>query len=105
MVNINNPMQEKPIYFYMANLWSEVEKIFISNEKGDNASSQSAFRRAMPIIAKIKSFNNKSASFEIDILQDILNDLNSIPRKYLADRKQISAYLYPFALRAMSGKN
>ena len=97
-------MQEKPIYFYMANLWSEVEKIFISKEKGDDASSRSAFRRAMPIIAKIKSFNNKSASFEIDILRDILDDLNNISRKYLADRKQLSSYLYPFALRAMSDR-
>lgn len=92
-------MQEKPIHFYVANLWSEVEKVFAWKEKGDKNLMQSALGRAMHIIEKIKSFNNKSATFEISILEDILNDLDNFPRKYLADRQQINAYLYPFAMR------
>ena len=89
----------------MANLWSEVEKIFLSKERGDGKSMQSAMSRAMPIIEKIKSFDNKSANSEINILQDILIDLNSSKPKYLVNRKQMSSYLNPFALRVMSTFN
>ena len=92
-------MQDKTICFYMANLWSEVEKIFMWKEKGDREAMQSAMARAIPIIEKIKSFNNKNANAEMGILEDVLTDLNSSERKYLADRKQLSSYLSPFALR------
>lgn len=95
-------MEEKPIYFYMANLWSEVEKIFVWKERGDNEAMQSALKRAIPIIDKIKSFNNTSATAEINILQDILIDLNSSERKYLISREQLSSYLNPFALRVVN---
>ena len=88
--------------FYMANLWSEVEKIFIWKEKGDKKAMQSAMNRVIPIIYKIKSFNNKSASAEINILEDVLNDLNNSSKKYLASRKQLSSYLNPFALRVIN---
>jgi len=85
----------------MANLWSEVEKIFIWKERGDKIAMQDALERAKPIIEKIKSFDNKSASAEIGILEDVLNDLDSSDRKYFASREQLSSYLTPFALRVI----
>jgi acetamidase/formamidase len=97
--NMQKEIVEKPIYFYMANLWSEVEKIFIWKERKDKEAMQSALRRAIPIIEKIKSFNNKSASFEASILEDILIDLDNPQRKYLASREELSSYLNHFALR------
>ena len=94
-------MKEKNICFYMANLWSEVEKVFIWKERGDMEAMQDALARVLPIIEKIKSFNNKSANAEIDILENVLNDLNNTERKYSASREQLSSYLNPFALRVI----
>lgn len=94
-------MQERPIYFYMANLWSEVEKIFIYKEKGENELMQSALTRAVSIINKIKSFDNKSATFEINILENIITDLVGDQNKNSVFRSQLSSYLNPFALRVM----
>ena len=95
-------MQERPIYFYMANLWSEVEKIFIYKEKGENEAMQSALKRAQLIFDKVRSFENKSANFEVDVLESVLVDLFSTKRKYFADRTQLSSYLNSFALRVMA---
>ncbi len=91
--------QERPIYFYMANLWSEVEKIYIHKERGDHAAMISALNRSMPIIERIKKSSDKSASSEATILEDVLIDVTSPNRKYSVSRSEMSAYLRPFASR------
>ena len=93
---------DKPIYFYVANLWSEIEKIFIWKEKGDEIAMKSAFDRAIPIINKIQSMNNASASFEMAILKDVLIDIKNSMEKHSVSREQIASFLSPFALRVVN---
>ncbi|OHA93775.1 MAG: hypothetical protein A3E02_00700 [Candidatus Zambryskibacteria bacterium RIFCSPHIGHO2_12_FULL_38_34] len=94
--------QEKPIYFYVANLGSEVQRMFVWKEKGDKEATQNAYKRAISIIERIKSFGNKSANTEMDILQRSLVELISGGKESILDRNQISLYFNPFALRVMN---
>jgi hypothetical protein len=95
-------MKERPNYFYMANLWSEVEKIFIWQERGDKNAMSSASSRALSIIEKIKNSIDKGARAEALILEDVLMDLKSPNRKYLVSRSEMAAYLKPFASRLLA---
>jgi len=81
--------------FYMANLGSEVQRVLSWKEKGDKEATKNAYKRAISIIGKIKSFNNKSANAEMDILQKSLE-------KSVLDRSQMSSYFSPFALRVIN---
>lgn len=88
--------QEKPLYFYVANLGSEIQRIFVWQEKADIEAMHSAFKRAVSIVDKIKSFNNKNANIEMDILKKGIEE-------NIFSRNQISSYFSPFALRVING--
>jgi|SRR3989344_4591745 len=94
--------QEKPIYFYVANLGSEVQRMFVWKEKGDKEATQNAYKRAISIIERIKSFGNKSANAEMSVLQKSLKELTSESNKFNLNRRQMSSYFNPFALRVMN---
>ena len=92
---MQNKTTERPLYFYVANLGSEIQRIFVWKEKGDREAMQNAYNRAISIIDKIKSFNNKSANLEMDILQKAIDE-------NILNRNQISSYFNPFALRVVN---
>lgn len=94
-------MQEKPLYFYMANLWSEVEKIFIWRERGDERAVAGAFNRMLPIIEKVKNSGDKNARAEISILEEALLDIKDSKNESKISRAQMSSYLRPFAARIL----
>jgi hypothetical protein len=94
--------QEKSICFYVANLGSEVQRIFVWKERGDKEAMQEAFKRAISIIDKIKSFDNESANKEMDILKKSLKELISEEHESVLNRGQISSYFNPFALRVVN---
>ena len=90
-------LQNKPIHFYVANLGSEIQRIFVWKEKGDKEAMQNAYKRALSIIETIKNFDNKSANMEMDIISGSLVDLVSEREEHI-DRVQMSSYFNPFAL-------
>ncbi len=83
----------------MANLWSEVEKIFIWKERGDEKAMKSAFNRAITILQGIRTSGSKSANSEASIIEDILIDLTKQQQRYAVSRSQMSLYLRPFVSR------
>jgi murein L,D-transpeptidase YafK len=91
---MQNRTTERPLYFYVANLGSELQRFFAWKEKGDTEAMQNAYNRAVSILDKIKSFNNKSANEEMSILHKAID-------KNILDRGQVSSYFNPFALRAI----
>ena len=95
-------MQEKPIHFYVANLGSEIQRIFVWKEKGDRETMLNAYKRAVSIIDKIKNFGNQSANAEMDILQKSLEELTSENKESNLNRNQMSLYFNPFALRVVN---
>lgn len=99
---MQNNKQGKPIHFYVANLGSEVQRIFVWKEKEDREAMLNAYKRAVSIINKIKDFNNKSADAEMDILQKSLEEFTFDSKKSALNRDQISSYFNPFALRVIN---
>lgn len=88
-------MEEQPIYFYVANLGSEIQRFFSWKEKGDIEAMKNAYDRAVNIIDTIKSFHNESAIKEMNILKKAL-------KEDILNRKQVSSYFNPFALRVVN---
>lgn len=93
---------EKPLYFYVANLGSEIQRMFVWKEKGDKEAMLGAHKRVISIIEKIKSFGDKSANTEMDILEKNFGDFMSGKDEIYINRDQISSYFNPFALRVMN---
>ncbi len=94
--------KDKPLCFYVANLGSEVQRIFSWKEKGDKEAMENAYKRAVSIIDTVKNFHNKSATTEMDILKKSLEDFISEDSKSILNRNQISSYFNPFALRVIN---
>jgi hypothetical protein len=92
----------KPLYFYVANLGSEIQRVFVWYEKNDEEALKNAVKRSMDIIETIKSFGNKSANIEMDILSKFLVDFVSGGKEYNINRKEISLYFNHFALRVIN---
>ncbi len=99
---MNNQKETRPLYFYVANLGSEVQRIFSLKEKGDIKAMKNAYERAVLIIEKIKSFGNKDANLEISILSDSLGKIVNENAEIELNRDQISSYFNPFALRVVN---
>ena len=91
-------IQGKPLYFYVANLGSEIQRIFAWKEKNDNSAMKNAYYRANSLIEKIKNIASKNANVEICILQDLLKKF-VIDGEQILNRDQISNFFNPFALR------
>lgn len=94
--------QEKPIYFYVANLGSEVQRILVWREKGDLEAMRNAYERAVGIIEKIKSLGNKSANAEMEMLSGYLGKIVSSNSEETFDRNEISSFFNPFAVRVIN---
>lgn len=89
---------DRPIYFYVANLGSEVQRILSWKERGDKEAMRNAYNRSISIIQTIKSFNKKNANIEMGILEECLSNF-IVGKDTLITRNQISSYFNPFALR------
>jgi DNA/RNA-binding domain of Phe-tRNA-synthetase-like protein len=97
--------QERPIYFYVANLGSEVQRIFSWKEKNDEMALKNAYNRALGIIETVRSFGNMNANTEMNILQKVLEDLVSGNKSSYLNRNQMSSYFNPFAWRVINNLN
>lgn len=93
---------DKPLYFYVANLGSEVQRILSWKEKGDKEAMENSYKRAIAIIDTIEKFDNTSANKEMSIFKNTLNSVVSGNLEFNLDRDQASAYFNPFALRVIN---
>ena|SRR3989344_2147949 len=91
--------QEKPLYFYVANLGSEIQRVLGWKEKGDKEAMQNAYQRAIGIIATIRNFGNANASAEMNMLESALCHITENNENLTVEKKELSIYFYPFALR------
>lgn len=93
---------ERTSLFLMANLGSEVSKIFSAKEKGNKNLFEGAMNRAKIIISKLKELPDTKNNKEIDILKDVILDLENIDQKYQISAEQLKSYFYPFILELMN---
>ena len=92
---------ERTSVFFMANLGSEVSRIFSAKESGDLKILQMAMAKAKSIISELKKLPDTKNNKEIDILVDVINDLGQKNQKYQVSQEYLKSYFYPFAVRLM----
>ena len=92
---------ERTSLFFMANLSSEVSRIFSAKENGDLKILQMAMAKAKSIISELKKLPDTKNNREIDILADVIDDLGQKNQKYQVSQEYLKSYFYPFAMRLM----
>ncbi len=94
-------IQRSPL-FLMANLGSEVSKIFSAHEKNNMEMLISAHRKAQEIISQIVLFPEmRSRIPEIEILSSVISDISVANPRFQVSQKNLKSYFYPFALQLM----
>ena len=88
--------------FLMANLGSEVAKIFSAREKVNLNMLEMATQKANEIISELKHLPETKDNKEIDILRDIILDIVKENHQYDIRAEHLRSYFYPFALRIMN---
>ena len=91
--------------FLMANLGSEVTRLFAALEKKDAVLTQGAYERACKILTEVMTFpemQNRNAEFAI--LKNVLDDLALAHNTLSIKPQHLKAYFMPFALRVMSSR-
>lgn len=96
-------MERTPL-FYLANLGSEVHRIFILKEKGLLKEAEGAYVRAMGIVEKLLSHPDlEGRTGEIKMLKDYLEQsMKSECVQFL--KKEWQGYFSPYANRLLSLK-
>ena len=96
-------MKEDPVFFLMANLGSEVTRLFRAREEGNGERMRGAYTRACEIVHEIQALpSDKGVLHELLIFQEVLDDA-VCEKPYLRIRlESVKNYFLPFALRVMS---
>ena len=92
---------ERTPLFLIANLGSEVTKIFSAKEKGDLIMLDLAISKARFIISNLKKSPETRSNGEIDLLADVIEDLTQKKSKYQISPKNLKSYFLPFTMRLM----
>ena len=91
---------ERSALFLMANLGSEVARFLSALEGGDRILAEGALGRAKEILSKLSALDEmKPRQPELAILEDVITDFASQPRRYAVRSEEIRNYFAPFALR------
>lgn len=89
--------------FLMANLGSEVSRLFSAREKRDSKMIRESFERAQKILNEIIVIPDmKKREEEVNILREIINDLADENREVKTSKKDLIGYFTPFAMRLMA---
>ena len=97
----NGMKTERTSVFLMANLGSEVSRIFSAKEKNNPNLLVSAITRARAILSELKTLPDIKNNKEIDILADVIDDLGQVTPKYQIIPEHLKSYFYPFAMKVM----
>ncbi len=93
-------MIQRSSLFLMANLGSEVSKMFGAKERSDMTVLQGASRKAQEIISEIIKYPEMRARIhEIEILSSVITDISSPDPKFKISPKNLKSYFFPFVLR------
>ena len=86
----------------MANLGSEMSRLFSFKKQGENDLAKSSAERAVKIIDSIVVKPDiGGGKKEAEILRLIVADAISVSPNYSIDEKELNSYFAPFAIRAM----
>ena len=92
---------ERTSLFLMANLGSEVSKIFSAKKENDLEMLGMAMTKAKKILSELKNLPDTKDNKEIDIFNDVIDDLGEMQQKYQISPENLISYFTPFAIRIM----
>lgn len=95
-------MNSRSTLFLIANLGSEITKIFSAKKTKNHSMLETALKNAESIISELKNISETRDNKEVDILGDIVQDFKEVKPKYDIPREDFEAYFYPFALKLLS---
>lgn len=94
---------ERTATFLMANLGSEVSRLFSAQNSGEKDKGLGAAARAHEILDELLARPEmKERGGEINILYDIIEDAFSDTPRYPLRKEELENYFMPFALRTMT---
>ncbi|MDP2593229.1 MAG: hypothetical protein Q8P52_01085 [bacterium] len=94
---------ERTATFLMANLGSEVSRLFLACEKEDGEKTEGAYNRAQKIIAEIKTMAEvtKERKEELGKLEQVIEDIYKKEGVFNVSYESINKCFLPFALFAL----
>ncbi len=96
---------ERTPYFFMANLGSELIRLFSFLKKQEHEYARESARRALLIVDQLlgrSDINNGRA--EVEVLKMLVEDALSSSPRYRVQETELNSYFTPFALRATALK-
>jgi hypothetical protein len=97
-------MIQKDATFLMANLGSEVARLYKAIDLKSSQRVEESRTRALRIIDELLlNPQTQGRSGEIKILKDVIEDISTPMPKYLVKSKEFEVYFMPFALRTLQG--
>lgn len=94
-------MNQRSELFLIANLGSEVAKIFSAKKSGNNFMLETALKKTESMMSELKNIPETKENKEIEMLADIVGDFKETNHKYNIPKEDFEAYFYPFAVRLM----
>ena len=89
--------------FLMANLGSEIARLFSAVEKSDESKIKTAKKRAEQILRQLADMPDMiSRRPEINIIKEIIADLGKKQSRFSVTAESLAKYFQPFALRVLS---
>ena len=88
---------ERTSVFLIANLGSEVSRIFSAKEKSNINLFKNAMDGARKILSELKTLPDTKNNEEINILEDVIEDIGRDHCKYQISLEQLGSFFYPFA--------
>ena len=94
---------QRTIQFLMANLGSEVARLFSFKRKGEFDQARSSSERASKIIDSLEKHPDiHGGRGEVEIMKEIINDAMSVKPKLHVTENELKSYFMPFSLRALA---
>ncbi len=95
---------ERTALFLMANLGSEVSRLYARKRKGDTDLIEASYRRAKEILAEVmKKPEMTLRKQELLILEDVFDDVLRDKPKYMVSEDELEEYFLPIAI-SFAGK-
>lgn len=96
-------MSTDPVTFLMANLGSEVERLFHAIGEKNAERMHGAYKRACQILNEVQAFpGTRKVEGELTLLREVLDDsIREVPQLHIR-LETVRKYFLPFALRVLS---
>ena len=96
---------ERSTVFLMANLGSEIERLYMAHDSGDRGKITGSYERAVAIITELENRDDiGNGKGEVELVKGVVDDIASANPQLSVRAEDMRSYFLPFAMRALSGR-